>query len=117
MATKKKAAKKKSSAKKRRAIALVATASPRSFTADVTFRFASGIGQATASLFRNGLQINMQSISSSGTIHFAEVQSGDVVSVNGVCTGTADIAVSVPTDPVTPEQFTAGIIIAGYLIN
>lgn len=96
---------------------LVALAALTSVPADIAFTFTGGIGQATASLFRNGVLINMQSISSSGNIHLAEVQGGDAVSVNGVCTGTADIAVSVSTTPPTPDHFTAGLIMAIYLIN
>ena len=95
---------------------LFALASTESVSADVNVVFTSGIGQITASLFRNGVLINMQSISNSGSIHFAEVQSGDSISVNGVCTGTADITVSVSTNPVTPEHFNAGIIMSGYTI-
>jgi hypothetical protein len=96
---------------------LVAEEAPHSQQVDVTFTFTSGIGQATAVLFRKGVLINMQSISSSGVIRFSEVQSGDVISVNGVCTGTAAIAINTPTTPVSPEQFNKGLIIAGYLIN
>lgn len=96
---------------------LVATEAPHSQKTVITFTFTNGIGQATASLFRQGVLINMQSISSSGNIPFSEVQSGDVVSINGVCTGSAVIAIDTPTTPVTPEQFNTGLIIAGYLIN
>jgi hypothetical protein len=59
----------------------------------------------------------MQSISTSGTINFTDVQSRDVISINGVCSGTAAITISIPTRPATPDNFTAGIIIAGYLIQ
>ena len=97
--------------------ALVAMASNNSIPANVSCVFKSGIGQITASLFRKGVLINMQSISNSGTIHFAEVQRGDVISINGVCTGTADIAVDVTTTPSTPQHFDAGIILAGYLVH
>jgi hypothetical protein len=96
---------------------LVAEAAPHSQTVDVTFTFTSGIGQATAVLFRKGVLINMQSISKSGNVNFSEVQSGDVISVNGVCAGKALVAINTPTTPVTPEQFNAGLIIAGYLVN
>lgn len=96
---------------------LIAAASGFSVSADVNISFFSGLGQATAILFRNGVLINMQSISTSGTIHFQEVQSGDAIAVNGVCTGTADILLSVPSNPSTPEHFDAGIIITGYTIS
>lgn len=90
---------------------------PHSQPVDITFTFSSGIGQATAVLFRKGVLINMQSLSKSGNVNFSEVQSGDVISVNGVCSGNAVVAINMPTTPVTPEQFNAGLIIAGYLIN
>lgn len=96
---------------------LVAAEAPHSKTVNVTFTFTGGIGQATTLLFRKGVLINMQSLSSSGNINFSEVQSGDVISVNGVCTGNALLVINTPTTPVTPEQFNSGLIIAGYLIN
>jgi hypothetical protein len=96
---------------------LVASPSVASAPADIDIVFSSGLGQATAVLFRNGVLINMQSISTSGTIHFTDVQSRDSISVNGVCTGSADITVSVPTNPPTPEHFTAGIIMTGYTVR
>jgi hypothetical protein len=96
---------------------LVAEEAPHSKTVDITFTFTNGIGQATAVLFRKGVLINMQSISKSGNVNFSEVQSGDVISVNGVCAGKGLVAINTPTTPVTPEQFDAGLIIAGYLVN
>lgn len=96
---------------------LVAEEAPHSQAVDVTFTFTSGIGQATAVLFRKGVLINMQSISKSGNVNFSEVQSGDVISVNGLCTGKATVAINTPTTPATPEQFNSGLIISGYLIN
>ena len=95
---------------------LVATPAGTSFPVDIKIDFFSGLGQVTAVLFRNGVLINMQSISTSGRINFSDVQSGDTVAVNGVCAGTADITVSVPTNPSTPEHFAAGIIMTGYTI-
>jgi hypothetical protein len=96
---------------------LVAAEAPHSQNVDVTFTFTNGIGQATAVLFRKGVLINMQSISKSGNVNFSEVQSGDVISVNGICAGKAVVAINTPTTPVSPEQFAAGLIIAGYLVN
>lgn len=96
---------------------LVAESAPHSLQVSITFTFTGGIGQATSLLFRKGVLINMQSISSSGNIKFAEVQSGDSISVNGVCTGSALIIVDTPTVPTSPQQFSAGIIITGYLIQ
>lgn len=95
---------------------LVAFASPTSNSADISVVFNAGLGQITSSLFRNGVLINLQSISNSGSIHFSDVQSGDSISLNGICSGTADITVSVPTNPPTPEHFDAGIIMTGYTV-
>lgn len=96
---------------------LVAEEAPHSQQVDVTFTFTGGIGQVTSLLFRKGVLINMQSLSSSGNIRFSEVQSGDAISINGVCTGKAVIAINTPTIPESPEQFNAGIIMTGYLIK
>jgi hypothetical protein len=108
---------KKGKAKKLLKSSLIALEGESSSPADVSFTFNGGIGQATASLFRKGLLINMQSISSSGSIHLAEVQTGDVISINGVCTGTANVSINVSTTPATPEHFSTGLILAAYLIN
>ena len=99
------------------ATSLVAESATHSLQVSITFTFTGGIGQATSLLFRKGVLINMQSISSSGNIQFSEVQSGDSISVNGVCTGSALIIIDTPTVPTSPQQFTAGIIISGYLIQ
>ena len=96
---------------------LVAAAAPHSQPADVQCTFTGGIGQITATLFRKGVMINMQSISSTGTIPFVEVQTGDAISINGVCSGKALIRISVTTTPETPQQFAAGIIFAAFLIH
>jgi hypothetical protein len=96
---------------------LVAEEAPHSQSVDVSLTFTSGVGQVTAVLFRKGVLINMQSISKSGKVNFSEVQSGDVISVNGVCAGKAIVALNTATTPATPEQFNAGLIIAGYLVN
>ena len=99
------------------ATSLVAESAPHSLQVSIAFTFTGGIGQATSLLFRKGVLINMQSISSSGNIQFSEVQSGDSISVNGVCTGSAIIAVDAATVPSSPQKFNAGIIITGYLIQ
>jgi len=93
-------------------VALSAAAVPASVRVD----FTSGIGQLTAVLFRHGVLINMQSISTSGVIQFSEVQSRDSISINGVCTGDALVTVSAPTNPPTPEKFSKQIILSGYTI-
>jgi hypothetical protein len=84
--------------------------------ANVIVVFTSGIGQLTASLFRNGMMINMQSVNASGTIFFSDVQSDDMISINGVCTGNASVTVSVPTNPATPQTFEAGPIHTGLIV-
>lgn len=96
---------------------LVAVAAGVSSPAKLSVVFRSGIGQITASLFRKGVMINMQSISRTGDINFSDVKRGDAIAVNGVCTGTADITINVTTNPTTPEHFTAGIIMGGYSIS
>jgi len=93
---------------------LIAIASEISTAATVGIVFTSGLGQATASVFRKGALINMQSISTSGNIVFADVESGDAIAINGVCTGTAAINISVPTNPSTPTSFSAGNFNIGY---
>ena len=91
-------------------LALVAPVGAALTPANINIVFTSGVGQVTCTLFRNGAMINMQSVSSSSTIFFSDVQSRDGISVNGVCAGTATITVSVPTTPTTPKNFTAGPI-------
>lgn len=93
---------------------LVARLARASVSTNIDINFTSGIGQATASLFRNGVLINLQSVSNSATIFLSDVQRGDSISINGVCTGNATVAVSVPTSPKTPENFAAGNINTGY---
>jgi hypothetical protein len=99
------------------ATSLVAESASHSLQVSIAFTFTGGIGQATSLLFRKGVLINMQSISSTGNIQFSEVQSGDSISVNGVCTGSALIIIDTPTIPTSPQHFAAGIIITGYLIQ
>lgn len=111
-ASKKSKSKAKAGARKKKAAlmknALVALPNINSTQANVNITFFSGIGQATISLFRQGILINMQSTSVSATIQFSDVQSGDIIVVNGVCTGNATVAIDVPTTPQTPTSFGAG---------
>lgn len=114
MAKAKKTAPKKAALKLSKA-SLIAAVSATSASADVNVDFTSGIGQVTAILFRMGLPINQQSISSTGSIHFSDVQRGDAISVNGVCSGKAAISVSgVSTDPSTVQNFEAENIHSGF---
>ncbi|HEY9703726.1 MAG TPA: hypothetical protein V6C58_14860 [Allocoleopsis sp.] len=114
MATKKKAAK---PARQRRfsRSSLIAEATTTSRLANVTINFFNGIGQVTASLFRKGILINMQSIATDGIIQFNDVQSGDTMSINGICTNRASLTISLPTHPATPDDFSKGAIVRGYL--
>lgn len=97
--------------------ALVAVKSAVSQNVGTDFTFTGGIGQATAILFRNGVLINMQSISETGTIVFSDVQSGDVITINGVCTGAASVKLSTPTIPANPKNFPSGLMMANFLIK
>lgn len=106
----------KATAKKLSSRALVAVAEGTTSQVTIDVTFISGLGQLTASLFRNGVLINLQSISSSSSIFLSDVQSGDVISINGVCTGNATISISTPTSPSTPGQFTTGPINIGYIV-
>lgn len=97
---------------------IMASDASTSVAGSVSVTFNSGIGQITASLFRNGALINLQTISNDGSIFFSDIQSKDGISVNGVCTGTggADITVSVPTNPATPQHFNTEFIHGGYIV-
>jgi hypothetical protein len=97
---------------------MVSSDGANSVAGNVSVTFNSGIGQITASIFRNGLLINLQTISSDGNIFFSDIQSRDGIAVNGVCTGTggADITISVPTTP-TPQHFDTGFIHGLYIVN
>ena len=115
----KKAAVKKAPVKKALSLTsneLVAAVATTSVPANINVVFRSGLGQLTASLFRRGVLINMQSISNDGTILLSDVQQRDVISINGVCTGTADITITVRTSPATPQRFSTGPIHRGYIV-
>ncbi|MCW3106747.1 MAG: hypothetical protein JWQ09_1253 [Segetibacter sp.] len=97
---------------------LVAVMPENAQPANINVSFTAGIGQITATLFRDGVMINLQSISSEGTIIFSDVQAGDAMSVNGVCTGSgADLSIDRNTSPGTPQHFDTGFIIAGYIFQ
>lgn len=87
---------------------------------NVAVAFYSGVGTATVALFRGGLLINMQTLTTSGSVNFSEVNQFDRITVDGVGTGTVDnatvISISVPTSPVTPTNFPAGEFHIGYLV-
>lgn len=112
---KSKKTKKAAGNKKLTGASLIAAATGNSFQMTVNVNFLDGIGQATVVLFRNGVLINMQSISMGGDIVFSDVQSGDALAVNGVCAGDAIVTINVPTNPPTPQTFQK-IILGGYSI-
>jgi hypothetical protein len=94
--------------------ATVAAAAVKATTVAVTFK--EGLGNLTATLFKNltGAIIGHDSLSSSGNIIFNNANTGDAISINGVCTGKAVINIDVATDPVTPVKFSAGNINFGF---
>lgn len=119
MATKKivkSVSKKKNATKKFSKLSLIAGAEAISGPANVDAVFTSGIGQMTASLFRSGLLINMQSISSSGRIVFSGVETNDLISINGICTGNVTITINIQTSPATPQSFTSGPFHVGLIV-
>lgn len=79
-------------------------------TAHVNVTFLSGLGQLAAILFRNGVLVSQGSVNNSGAISLGATQQGDIISINGVCTGTAQINIDVSTTPTTPKNFAAGNI-------
>jgi hypothetical protein len=97
-------------------IPIVAATQPASVAATVNITFTAGVGQATASLFRKGVLINMQSISQSANILFSDVQSRDGLAIAGVSAGTTTITISVPTSPKTPDQRPVGPFHRSYII-
>jgi hypothetical protein len=94
--------------------ATVAAAAVKATTIAVTFT--GGLGNLTATLFKNltGAIIGHDSLSASGSIIFNNANTGDAISINGVCTGKAVINIDVATDPPTPVKFTAGNINFGF---
>jgi hypothetical protein len=117
MATTKKATKKKSKMK-----ILAAKTAVSSFLdgelrpATVHVEFVNGLGTLTGTLFQNGTGsvIGHDSLNNSGNIVFNNAQSGDVIAINGLCTGSANISVDVATNPPTPVSFSEGNIHFGF---
>lgn len=85
--------------------------------ANIDVVFTGGIGHLNAKLMRGKLVTATGSISLSGTIPFADVQSNDVISIDGVCTGSAKVTVDIPTDPATPITYPEGNIFDGYIVS
>ncbi|NII29270.1 hypothetical protein HB364_29595 [Pseudoflavitalea sp. X16] len=96
-------------------MALVAL-QPNTVAATVKITFSSGVGKLTAFLSRNGTLINMQSITRSADIFFSDVKSGDGLALVGASAGSANIVITVPTSPNTP-QTVSGPIHKSYIIQ
>ena len=81
----------------------------------ISVTFKGGLGNVTAKAFSNGAMTANGAANSSGTIMLSNLNSGDVISVNGVSPdeGT-DISIDVNTSPPTPSRFSAGPILAQY---
>jgi hypothetical protein len=79
--------------------------------------FSSGIGHLNAKLYRTGVALVSGSVSVSGTIHFVDAQSGDVISIDGVCNGSAKLTIDVPTNPGTPKTYLTTNFFDGFIIS
>jgi hypothetical protein len=122
--TKKVSAKKKSTSRKpplkkvsvsRSSLVAISNATSQIGTINAVFK--NGLGQITAILYRKGVEINKQTISQSGNIIFSDVQSGDAVAINGVCSGSASISIDLPASPDSPITFNAEHIFTGFTIH
>lgn len=84
----------------------------------VTFKFVGGVGKATVQHFSDD-QVDpvTQQIDTSGDLTFSNVENGDVILVRGVCAGTANITLSVPTSPKNPKDYPAGPIRTLFVIK
>ena len=74
--------------------------------AEVKVTFKNGVGQLKIFLYRKGSLIASGEVNSSGRINFAEVQTDDIMVLNGTCAGDAKIEINVKTFPATPLGFT-----------
>lgn len=82
--------------------------------ANIDVKFKTGLGMFVAKLFRKGKLVEAKTIEVSNIINFADVQQGDVISANGVCTGSVDVRIDVATDPPTPDHRDEGNFHLGY---
>ncbi len=85
--------------------------------ANINVLFTQGVGHLNAKLFRNGVALVSGSVSTSGTIHFVDVQKDDVISIDGVCTGSAKVSIDVPTSPATPVTYDHGNFFGNFIIS
>lgn len=118
MATKKKtipkkAAAKKAAPKKKAAAAAAARTLTAAAPMQVNVTFRLGRGSITAKVLKTSGQGDEQTISRTGALTLANVQAGDIVSINGACAGTAEISasrVTIPaSDPAAPLKFSKTI--------
>lgn len=66
---------------------------------NIGVEFKNGIGHIDATLIRAGATISGGSLRRTGTITFNNASSGDTISLDGVCSGTADLNIDVPITP------------------
>ena len=85
----------------------------------INVTFNGGGGTLSAKLYQKGTGalIEQGAINHSGNIILNNSNSGDVVGINGVCSGSADIVINVGTNPSTPQHFNAGTIHDGFILN
>jgi len=76
--------------------------------ANISILFTEGKGQLNIQLNRDGEEIANGSLQTSGTIPLADVQSRDVITLDGVCTGSAELNIDVPTKAATPTTYPDG---------
>lgn len=73
--------------------------------ANMNVEFDMGIGHITATQYRDTAVIFKGSLNRGGTITFNDVESGDAISIDGVCSGTAKLEMDVRTNPATPRNY------------
>lgn len=71
--------------------------------------FKNGKGSLNAKVYRSGTVVDAGSTTKTGSLNL-QMQSGDVISIGGACTGNATITVDVATTPDTPIVDPAGPI-------
>ncbi|MCC6289725.1 MAG: hypothetical protein IT249_17755 [Chitinophagaceae bacterium] len=88
---------------------------------DLNIIFKLGLGEITATHFREGNKIDRKKITQSGQVHFDNVQVNDVISINGACSGSCTLITNRQTDPPSdssqPRAYTAGSIFDNLLVE
>ncbi|MFT3949542.1 MAG: hypothetical protein QM763_21445 [Agriterribacter sp.] len=86
---------------------------------DITFKL--GLGEITATHFREGNKIDRKKITQSGQVHFNNVQVNDAISINGACSGSCTLVTNRQTAPVSdssqPRSYTAGSIFDNLVVE